>query len=126
HPAVTKYGIRLLNTHIPSSSRKKQLRRWLPSTKNWTSGLLSKILKIKYSSSTISWPFSRCCNSNCWKYKADWGSIIFGYPSGKTNNYIMAYIDALQRQKTIFLTGMSGKRAAVPFHAGELRDAARK
>jgi len=38
----------------------------------------------------------------------------------------MAYIDALQRQKTIFLTGMSGKRAPVPFHAGELRDAARK
>jgi len=38
----------------------------------------------------------------------------------------MAYIDALQRQKTIFLTGMSGKRAAVPFHADELRAAAKK
>ncbi len=38
----------------------------------------------------------------------------------------MTYIDALQRQKAIFLTGMSGKRAVVPFHADELRDAAKK
>ncbi len=38
----------------------------------------------------------------------------------------MAYIDALQRQKALFVAGMSGKRAEVPFHADELRDAAKK
>ncbi|WP_257667428.1 alpha-hydroxy-acid oxidizing protein [Parapedobacter tibetensis] len=38
----------------------------------------------------------------------------------------MPYIHALQRQKNIFLDGMSGKRPAVPFHATELRMAAKK
>lgn len=38
----------------------------------------------------------------------------------------MAYIDALQRQKNIFVAGMSGKCAKVPFHANELREAAKK
>ncbi|PPK99611.1 alpha-hydroxy-acid oxidizing protein [Parapedobacter indicus] len=38
----------------------------------------------------------------------------------------MAYIDALQRQKAIFLGGMSGKRAVVPFQAAGLRIAAKQ
>ncbi len=38
----------------------------------------------------------------------------------------MPYIDALRRQKTIFLNGMSGKRPAVPFHAATLREMAKK
>ncbi len=33
---------------------------------------------------------------------------------------------ALQRQKSIFLGGMSGRRPNIPFHAAELRDAAKK
>lgn len=38
----------------------------------------------------------------------------------------MPYINALQRQKAIFLAGMSGKRPAVPFQAVELRRAAQQ
>lgn len=38
----------------------------------------------------------------------------------------MGYIEATRRQKAIFLTGMSGRRAVVPFHANELREAAKK
>ena len=38
----------------------------------------------------------------------------------------MPYIDALQRQKALFLAGMSGGRSAVPFQAAELRAAAKR
>ena len=38
----------------------------------------------------------------------------------------MSDIHALQRQKAIFLDGMSGKRPSVPFHAAKLREVAHK
>lgn len=38
----------------------------------------------------------------------------------------MRYTDALQRQKAIFLAGMSGKRSIVPFQSAELRLAAKR
>lgn len=38
----------------------------------------------------------------------------------------MTYMDAIQRQKMVFLDGMSGKRALVPFQADHLRIAAKQ
>jgi lactate 2-monooxygenase len=42
------------------------------------------------------------------------------------NNYIMPLVQALDRQRSIFLHGMSGKRPLIPFNAHALRELARQ